>query len=367
MQKIKNSIVDRMIAQKCTANEINFLIYVSAYQDITGRVTGVHYKDVCDATGMSIQGYYDTKASLEEKGFIVCEKCDYSDCDITIVGNAYDGEKYNRGGYINTSHNIFSQNEFYQLKAGAKLLALKLLIISFSGKGFFEIGVKKFYDKENGYQTRFGVGKRVMRSYLMSLKPFFSIVIKDGKYYITPKKNVHKNATSGAEVERYREKAVEVVLRRNRIKETGTGKEELYNLFKQYDAKAETEGIHLVSLMDRVVKKSLEIINQGKTWIKYKIVNIKLIHKLLRENWSQPYKQKEPMPGSYELPELTPQGTGFAELYYQATHPGNQCTSDQRQRYKIKFNNFKQRNYDFEALERMLLLNDVPESSTSKA
>ena len=88
MQKIKNSIVDRMIAQKCTANEIDFLLYVSAYHDITGRVTGVHYKDVCDATHMSIQGFYDVKASLEEKGFIVCEKCDYSDCDITIVGNS---------------------------------------------------------------------------------------------------------------------------------------------------------------------------------------------------------------------------------------------------------------------------------------
>ena len=34
---------------------------------------------------------------------------------------------------------------------------------------------------------------------------------------------------------------------------------------------------------------------------------------------------------------------------------------------KNKFNNFKQRNYDFEALERMLLLNDVSEASTSKA
>lgn len=367
MQKIKNSIVDRMIAQKCTANEIDFLLYVSAYQDITGRVTGVHYKDVCDATGMSIQGFYDVKASLEEKGFIVCEKCDYSDCDITIVGNSYDGEKYNREGYINTGYNIFSQNEFYQLKAGAKLLALKLLIISFSGKGFFEIGVKKFYDKENGYQTRFGVSKRVMRSYLMSLKPFFSVVIKEGKYYITPKKNVHKKVRSGAEAEQYREKAVEVVFRRNRIKELGTGKEELYNLFKQYDAKAGADGINLVSLMDRVVKKSLEIINQGKTWMKYKIVNIKLIHKLLQENWSQPYKKKETMPGNYELPEPAPQSTEVAELYYQATHPVNQCPVDQRQRYKNKFNNFKQRNYDFEALERMLLLNDVSEASTSKA
>ena len=52
----------------------------------------------------------------------------------------------------------------------------------------FEIGVKKFYDKENGYQTRFGVSKRVMRSYLMSLEAIFSVVIKEGKYYITPKR-----------------------------------------------------------------------------------------------------------------------------------------------------------------------------------
>ena len=87
---------------------------------------------------------------------------------------------------------------------------------------------------------------------------------------------------------------MEVVFRRNRIKELGTGKEgRLYNLFKQYDAKAGADGINLVSLMDRVVKKSLEIINQGKTWMKYKIVNIKLIHKLLQENWSQPYKRKK--------------------------------------------------------------------------
>lgn len=141
MQKIKNSIVDRMIEQKCTSNEIDFLCYISMYQDITGRVTGVHYKDVCNATGMSIQGYYDTKASLEDKGFIICDKLDYSDCDITIIGNSYTGEKYNREGYINTNHNIFFCKEFRNLKAGAKLLAMKLMIITFSGKGYFEIGL----------------------------------------------------------------------------------------------------------------------------------------------------------------------------------------------------------------------------------
>ncbi len=52
---------------------------------------------------------------------------------------------------------------------------------------------------------------------------------------------------------------MEVVFRRNRIKELGTGKEELYNLFKQYDAKAGADGINLVSLMDRVVKRALKL------------------------------------------------------------------------------------------------------------
>ena len=348
VQKIKNSIVDRMIEQKCTSNEIDFLCYISMYQDITGRVTGVHYKDVCDATGMSIQGYYDTKASLEDKGFIVCEKCDYSDCDITIVGNAYTGERYNREGYINTNHNIFFCEEFRNLKAGAKLLAMKFMIITFSGKGYFEIGVKTFFDKQTGYQKRFGVSRRVMRSYLMSLKPLFSLGVKDGKYYIEPKRIIYRKAGAKEEAERYREKGVEVVLRRSRIKDPGQGRSDLYKLFKQYDAKAEEGKKCLISLLDRVVKKSLIILNKGKAWIKYKIINIKLIHKLLRDEWGEEANKEEKTVTetnyNYELPPT------------HSRAPGN---PDQH-RYKNKFNNFEQRHYDFEELERMLLLHDVP-------
>lgn len=367
MQKIKNSIVDRMIAQKCTAHEIAFLLYISMFQDIAGRVTGVHYKDVCNATNMSIQGYYDVKASLESKGFIKCEKNDYSDCDITIVGNAYNGEEYNRAGYINTNHNIFFCKDFHELKAGAKLLAMKLMIITFSGKGYFEIGVKKFYDKENGYQKRFGVSSRVMRSYLMSLKPLFSIGIKDGKYYIEPKKVIYRKAGTKEETERFREKAVEVVLRRSRIKEPGAGEQEIYNLFRQYDAKAEVEKKQLVSLIDRAVKKSLEILNKGKSWIKYKIINIKLIHKLLREEWSGTDKQHKTneSPGeewSENDNERIERDSVLEELFYQATHPKETQrkgdTGEKKYKNNNKFNNFHQREYDMDALEKFLFLSD---------
>ncbi len=97
----------------------------------------MHYKDVCDATHMSIQGFYDVKASLEEKGFIVCEKCDYSDCDITIVGNSYDGEKYNREGYINTGYNIFFHKMSLSIKGRREASGVKTSYHLFFRKGFF--------------------------------------------------------------------------------------------------------------------------------------------------------------------------------------------------------------------------------------
>lgn len=271
-----------MIEQKCTANEIDFLLYISRFQDSTGRVAGVYYRDVCDAIGVSIQGYYDIRDSLARKGFIEYFKCDYSDCDIVIKGNAYTGEDYNRAGYINTNHNIFFCQEFKELKAGAKVLAMKLMMITFAGKGYFEIGVKKFYDKETGYQKRFGVSRRVMRSYLMSLKPLFSIGIKDGKYYIEPKKIIYRAKGSKEEAERYREKGTQVVLRRNRIKEPGEGEQAIRDLFKQYEKTADEEKRNLVQLISQAVSKSLEIINAGKSWLQYKFINIKLVHKLLR-------------------------------------------------------------------------------------
>lgn len=95
-------------------------------------------------------------------------------------------------------------------------------------------------------------------------------------------------------------------------------------------------------------KKSLIILNKGKAWIKYKIINIKLIHKLLRDEWGEEANKEEKTVTetnyNYELPPT------------HSRAPGN---PDQH-RYKNKFNNFEQRHYDFEELEKMLLLHDVP-------
>ena len=342
MQKLKNSIIDRMIEQKCTSKEIAFLHYVSCYQDVTGRVTGVHYKDVCNATHMSVQCYYDTKESLERKGFIKCTKRNLMDCDIVIVGNAYTGEQYNKEGYLNTNHKIFFCREFQKLKAGAKLLALKMLIIVCSGKGYFEIGVKKFYDEAEGYTKRFGVSRRVMRTYLSAIKTLFSIGIKDRKYYIETRKHIIGKKDGRKEAECFREKGTEVVLRRNRIKEPGNGEKDLYRLFQQYDAVAEKKKKPLVALIDRAVKRSLEMLNEGERWIKHKLINIRLIHKLLREELFSETEKKQ-------------------ELCISAKKAvnGKSEPAPVQQSGKNRFLNFRQRQYDYDELER-ILLNTTP-------
>lgn len=82
MQKLRNSNIAKMIAAKITNKEIDFLIYISRFQDDNGKVYGIHYKELCETMHMSYQEFYNVKLSLEEKGFIKCEKSHRIDHDI---------------------------------------------------------------------------------------------------------------------------------------------------------------------------------------------------------------------------------------------------------------------------------------------
>ena len=63
-----------MIEKKLTSKEIDFLLYISRFQDNNGRVDGVYYKEICQRMHMSNQGFYDVKRSLTEKGLIFIRK-----------------------------------------------------------------------------------------------------------------------------------------------------------------------------------------------------------------------------------------------------------------------------------------------------
>ena len=369
MQKIKNSLIDKMIAAKLTSKEFDFVIYLSRFQNQKGCVDGVHYKELCQEMKMSYQAFYDVKQSLEEKGIISSQATEQGDHQIVILENEFVREEDVKAGYINTKHPIFFQKEFFGLKAGAKLLGTWLFKVCSTQKGCFRVGLEKFYGKE--YVEKFGVTKRVLYGYLMSLKNagLFAVTLKNGNYHIVLKQNVMKKSEIQTEAERMRVHQTEAVLRRNRIKEAGTGKKELYDLFKQYEAIAERMGKNLFEVMNEAVRMSLQMKNEREKWLKDKSISIKLIHMELKILLNR--ETKKPVTENHMAVEKqTEEIKKFENNYYKQ----NQEKLEEKQSYvtghynpmvgKKKgdrgydaFNDFEQRIYDNEQLERWLFGN----------
>ena len=44
MYKLKNSYIDQMIKNRTTSKEIDFLLYISMFQDEHGKVNSVYYR-----------------------------------------------------------------------------------------------------------------------------------------------------------------------------------------------------------------------------------------------------------------------------------------------------------------------------------
>lgn len=331
MQKLKNSILDRMIAEHLPSKEIDFLLYVSRFQDDSGQVPGVHYRAASKTMGMSFQSFYDVKNALVKKKFIKSEKNDRIDHDIMICGNYFQDETDLQAGYINTNQQMFLDPDFYKMKAGSKLLAMFLLKCSRAGNGTFIIGTEKFY---RDYTNLFHVSVRVLRHYLKEVRKFFSIGIKDKKYYMSPLKKAY--AKSGqTEIMNQTRHHVEVVCRRNRIRPQKEELQDVCGLIRQYASIAAMTKIRpgsLVGILVKAVEKSIEVINPDSDGGKNRIRMLRpsLIHKIFRQ----------------ELDLLKKNGPGV----YTKGH-----REMPEQEKKNKFNNFLQRDYDYDALEQVLL------------
>ena len=281
MQKIKNIIIKKCIDNKITSRELDFLIYISHYQDSTGRVLGVYYRDVCAALSISIQTFYDVKASLIKKGIISVSKNSEIDWDILIEDNDFSMENYH-DGYINTDSSVFYTKEFGQLKAGAKLMLMDLMRLTYSNRGRFIIKADNLYKK---YMELFRVTKRVVRKYLSSIKKFFSITLSEFKYTIFPLAAI-KERKNNHDDEIYNKKAIETLCRRNKIK--GAKAKQIKDtaaLISQYRAIAMLGDKNIIDAMEGALKGSLEAINRYLSpKEKYRReLRPALVHKLLRE------------------------------------------------------------------------------------
>lgn len=287
MQKLDFRIIDRLIGYNKTRNltnkELDLLLYLSRYQEETGIVRGVYYKNVCAEMKMSVQSFYLAKASLENKGIIKSVKVHYADFDITICDNDWSEKSY-RESYINTNHEIFYSSDFLKLSAGEKLFAIILLRINLVNKGSFRIGVKNLY---RTYCARLGVVKRVLQRYLANLKSLFAIGIKEGMYYITiyktPAARCHDAESS--KLHRY---VLDMACRRCKIEESVDSRKEyndILHLFEQYSLWIkDTMKSHRFDFT-AIIQRSLTIIND-KIKNKYRWqrrLKASLVHRCLKQ------------------------------------------------------------------------------------
>lgn len=283
MQKLKYAVLANMIEKNCTSAEVDFIVYLTRFQNDYGKVKGVYYKEICNELGISHQTFYDLKKTLGEKGILRAGKKSYFDWDIEIVGNQFPNQESYSEGYINMNHDIFYNKDFFSMKAGEKLLAMHFLKISFSGRGSYNIGVEKFYVE---YAKLFNVTKRVIQNYMTTLKRFFSIGVKERQYWITPLAKVYRSigaAHQRTDDSNYNKQLGKAICRRQKIKFNKDTLTDTMNLLKQYRKDFKDRMDELEELLVQAIKKSIEKANEKiknpRKW--ERVLQPKLVHKFL--------------------------------------------------------------------------------------
>lgn len=286
MQKLKHYILDKLVEERATSAEIDFIIYLSRYQNDYGIVKGVYYKDMCSDLRISHQTFYDLKSSLVEKGIISTVKSNYTDWDIKIIGNDFSSQDSFKEGYLNTNHDIFYNKEFFKMKANEKLITMLLLKICFSGRGSYNIGVNNFYEK---FTTLFNVSRRVIQNYIHTIRKFFSIGVKEHQYWITPLVRVYRKTGSVTETDNYNQHFGKTICRRNKVKYTKQTLSDTVTLLKQYRSTFKERLEVLEELLVNALTKSIEKANVSiKNQYKWdRNLQPKLVHSILKKEMSE--------------------------------------------------------------------------------
>lgn len=275
--RIKYSLIDKL--KNLTSTEMDLFLYIAKYQRLNGFVAGVHNQDVCKATGMCKQSFYTAMRGLERKEIVKISRTSDIDYDFLILGNDFTGDdafKAGCEGYIDLSRSIFHKKQFKQLKAKEKWLLLYFLHCTHDNSSSYRIGTGNFYKK---FCTLLGVTKRMVRSYLHSLRAFFSVGIVKGIYYITFKKSVF-NQKQGEQEKQEHEFFASALLRRNKIRKYNQeALAETAKLIKQYRGIAHDSGYNIFDVLEKAVRESIPDESKPKD----RKLSYKYVHKLVRK------------------------------------------------------------------------------------
>lgn len=275
--RIKYSLIDKL--KNLTSTEMDLFLYIAKYQRLNGFVAGVHNQNVCKATGMCKQSFYTAMRGLERKEIVKISRTSDIDYDFLILGNDFTGDdafKAGCEGYIDLSRSIFHKKQFKQLKAKEKWLLLYFLHCTHDNSSSYRIGTGNFYKK---FCTLLGVTKRMVRSYLHSLRAFFSVGIVKGIYYITYKRSVF-NQKLGEQEKQEHEFFASALLRRNKIRKYNQeALAETAKLIKQYRGIAHDSGYNIFDVLEKAVRESIPDESKPKD----RKLSYKYVHKLVRE------------------------------------------------------------------------------------
>lgn len=276
--RIKYSLIEKL--KNLTSTEMDLFLYAAKYQRLNGFVAGVHNQDVCRATGMCKQSFYTAMRGLERKGIVKISRTSDIDYDLLILDNDFTGkEAFKAGrckGYIDLSRSIFHKKQFKQLKAKEKWLLLYFLHCTHDNSSSYRIGTGNFYKK---FCAMLGVTKRMVRSYLHSLRAFFSVGIVKGIYYITYKRSVF-NQKQGEQEKQEHEFFASALLRRNKIRKYNQeALAETAKLIKQYRGIAHDSGYNIFDVLEKAVRESIP----DELKPKDRKLSYKYVHKLVRK------------------------------------------------------------------------------------
>ena len=275
--RIKYSLIDKL--KTLTSTEMDLFLYIAKYQRLNGFVAGVHNQNVCKATGMCKQSFYTAMRGLERKEIVKISRTSDIDYDFLILGNDCTGDdafKAGCEGYIDLSRSIFHKKQFKQLKAKEKWLLLYFLHCTHDNSSSYRIGTGNFYKK---FCTLLGVTKRMVRSYLHSLRAFFSVGIVKGIYYITYKRSVF-NQKQGEQEKQEHEFFASALLRRNKIRKYNQeALAETAKLIKQYRGIAHDSGYNIFDVLEKAVRESIPDESKPKD----RKLSYKYVHKLVRK------------------------------------------------------------------------------------
>jgi len=151
MQKLGVNVLNKIIENKCTSREIDFLLYISQYQNNLGKVESINQRETCNELGISKQTFYNILSSLERKNIIKVDYSNKKDWDIVILDNMYFLPYQKLRRYINTNRVFLFSNEFRAQKTNVKLLVLRLIERTF--KNSFKISLIKLQEMLNVAST----------------------------------------------------------------------------------------------------------------------------------------------------------------------------------------------------------------------